>query len=257
VSYMARKPRKAPKLDPLDEFSTWNRRIARTFFLATVIGTLVVVIGIWVTIVWYMAEEGLFTWFEGLDISFIIAIIIGLVAFHLFLLILFYILFKGGRDKLLKVLFKDRKLAKKYEDYSGLRILVGLLLWALFLMIVSLIIAALPAAFGQAIATVFDWMIRTFNPGQWILWVGAVILIGIGIIFMLFVLWNNGVYWVLKRVKIIEEEREIKEEIDKETLKKMSDKEMHDVYEKETGRNSLYRNKETSGFKKWKKKRLS
>lgn len=252
---MPRAPRRAPKPDPMDRYSVWNRRVARSFFFSTVIGTLIIVLGIWVTILWFMAEQGIFTWFEDIEVGYIVALVLGIIIFHVFLLILFYILFRGGKERLLKILFKDREIAKKYEDYTTLRILVGLLLWLVFITVVVLIITLLPAAFGQAITTIFMWMALTFNPGQWILWVGAAILIGVGIIFGLFVLWNKGVYWVLKRVVVIEEERDIKEEIDLEKLQNMSEAQLHDVYKKETGKNAIYRGKETKGYLAWKSKK--
>jgi len=255
VRILPRAPRRAPKPDPIDKYSIWNRRVARAFFFATVIGTLIIVLGIWVTILWFMAEQGIFTWFQDIEPGYAIALFLGIIIFHVFLLILFYILFKGGKQKLLKILFKDREIAKKYEDYTTLRILVGLLLWLIFLTIVILIITLLPAAFGTALANAFIWMAENFNPGQWILWIGTVILIGVGIFFGLFVLWNKGVYWVLKRVIVIEEEREIKEVIDLEKLQNMSNEELHAVYKKETGKNAIYRGKETKGYMSWKSKK--
>ncbi|MGQ4875226.1 MAG: hypothetical protein ACP6IY_14260 [Promethearchaeia archaeon] len=254
---MPRKPRREPKLDPLDEFSSWNKRIAVIFFLATFISTLIILIGIWVSIFIYLAEQGILAWMATIELGYIIAIIMAIIALHLFVAVLFYILFKGSHDRLLKMLFKDRMLAKKYEDYSTLRILIGLLLWAIFISIVALIIALLPAAFGQALATMWDWMIKTFNAGQWILWFGCVCLSIVGIFFMLFVLWNKGVYWVLKRIKTIEEEKEIEEEIEKEALRKADKQELYKIYKKETGKSAVYRGKETKGFIEWKKKRLS
>lgn len=251
---MPRAPRKAPKLDPMDDYSIWNRRVARAFFFATVVGTLIIVIGIWVSIIWFMAEQGVLTWFANIEPGYVAVIILGIIIFHIFLLILFYILFRGGKERLLKILFKDRMIAKKYQDFTTLRILVGLLLWLVFLTIVILIITLLPAAFGQALATVFVWMAATFNPGQWILWVGVVILVGIGIFFMLFVLWNKGVYWVLKRVKVIEEEREIEEDIKHKELKEMSEKELMETYKRETGKNAMYRGQQTKGYIEWKEK---
>ena len=64
-------------------------------------------------------------------------IIIGIVAGHLFLLVLFYTLFRGGILKLCRRLFKDRVLAKKYEDYTTLRLLLAVTLIVIYIFIIS------------------------------------------------------------------------------------------------------------------------
>ncbi|MHA1233102.1 MAG: hypothetical protein ACTSPQ_20950 [Candidatus Helarchaeota archaeon] len=76
------------------------------------------------------------------------------------------------------------------------------------------------------------------------------------IVYLGFVLWNHGVFAVLKRVKRIEEEIEIEEEIKRDELKSLDEETLQKVYEKETGKRAIYRGKETKGYKSWKKKML-
>ena len=71
----------------------------------------------------------------------------------------------------------------------------------------------------------------------------------------MFVLWNHGVYEVLKRVKRVEEEDEIKDQIKTEKLQKSDNEELKQVYRDETGRNPIYRGKETKGYTEWKRKK--
>jgi len=64
------------------------------------------------------------------------------------------------------------------------------------------------------------------------------------------------VYSVLKRVKRIEEEQDIDEEIKIEGLKDADEETLMETYEKQTGKKALYRGKETNGYLTWKKKVL-
>ena len=75
----------------------------------------------------------------------------------------------------------------------------------------------------------------------------------IALMFVGFVLWSHGVFAVLKRIKRIEEEDEIDEEIKTEALIDADTEEVHKEYKKETGKNAIYRGKETSAYKTWKK----
>jgi hypothetical protein len=99
-------------------------------------------------------------------------------------------------------------------------------------------------------------MITNFNPGEWVLVVGIFMFIIILLVYIGFVLWNHGVYAVLKRVKRIEEEEEIEQEIKREQLKSMEEDELMQVYEKQTGKKAIYRGKETNGYQAWKSKYL-
>ena len=76
----------------------------------------------------------------------------------------------------------------------------------------------------------------------------------VGLIFLGFVIWNHGVYLVLKRTKRIKEEMEVEEAVRQEQLQKASEKERIKQYKKETGEDALYMGKETSGYLEWKKK---
>ncbi|MHA1292835.1 MAG: hypothetical protein ACTSQJ_09235 [Promethearchaeota archaeon] len=252
---MPRGPRRAPKRkpDPLDAYSTWDIRIARAFFLATAITTLLLIIGIWVSVIIEAANLELF---KDLPPSAIVALITGAILGHLVLLIILYIIFRGGKQRLLRVLFKDRRIAKKYEDFQTLRILIAITILTVYVLIVSLLIWILPLAFFQIIGQAWITWVSGFNVGEWIIYIAVIMYIIISILFIMFILWNHGVYWVLTRIKQIEEEEEVKEIIKKETLKKADEKTLREEYKKETGKNPLYRGKETGGYIEWKEKRL-
>lgn len=256
---MPRKPRRAPKRekDPLDDYSAWNIRTAKAFFISFVGTTIVLVMGLWIWFVEALVVSGTWETFLNFSLSLQVFIITAAVVGHLFLLVLFYILFSGGKLKILKILFKDRLIAKKYEDFQALRLLIGVTLLGVYIMVVSLLIWVLPLAFFEVMAEFWVQFFATLNIGQWILVIGAYGLVIIFIIFFCFVLWNHGVYWVLKKVKNIEEETEIKDEIHVEKLQEMDEEELHEEYHKQTGRNAIYRGKETKGYKEWRAKRLS
>lgn len=255
---MPRTARKAPdrEPDPLDLYSTWDIRIAKVIFYGLIVATAVVVLGIWFVIITAIIPGPAWQAFLGLGLGFQIAIIAGIVTGHLFLLVLFYTLFRGGMVKLCKALFKDRRLAKKWEDYSTLRLLIGVALFGLYTTIIALLIGLLPYAFWNAILNLWNWMLANFGVGLWVLWVGAMMFLVVGIIFIGFVLWNHGVFWVLKHVKTIEDEMEVEERIKKEALKEMDERTLQSVYKKETGKKAIHRGKETRGYIEWKKKQM-
>jgi hypothetical protein len=185
-------------------------------------------------------------------------IIVGIVVLHLFLLVLFYVLFRGGILKLCQRLFKDRVLAKKYEDYTTLRLLIAVTLIGVYAFLITLLAVILPYTFfPNLIAELWHYVLTHFNPGEWVLFIGVILFVIVMLVYIAFVLWNHGVFSVLKRVKRIEEEMEVEEEIKREELKGADDETLQRVYEKQTGKSAIYRGKETRGYKSWKKNMLS
>jgi hypothetical protein len=256
---MPRAGRKAPdrEPDPLDLYSTWDIRIAKLVYYGLIIATAIVVLGIWFVIITALIPGKAWQVFLDLELGFQIAIIAGIITGHLFLLVLFYTLFRGGMVKLCKALFKDRLLAKKWEDYSTLRLLVGTALFSLYVTLIALLIGFLPYTFWNALWSLWMWIVNNFGFGLWVLWVGLMIFLVLGIIFIGFVLWNHGVYGVLRRVKTIEDEMEVDERIKKEALKEMDERTLQSIYKKETGNKAIHRGKETRGYIEWKKKQIS
>ena len=57
---MPRKSRKAPTraADPLDQYSTWDLRIAKTIYYWIIIASAVTILGIWLTIIGWLVETG-------------------------------------------------------------------------------------------------------------------------------------------------------------------------------------------------------
>ncbi|MFX1380530.1 MAG: hypothetical protein ACFFA4_15700 [Promethearchaeota archaeon] len=255
---MPRAARKAPVRvpDPLDLYSTWDIRIAKIIYYGLIVATAIVVLGIWFVIITSVIPGPAWIAFLALHLGFQIAIIAGVVTGHLFLLVLFYTLFRGGMVKLCNALFKDRRLAKKWEDYSTLRLLVGTALFSLYVTLIALLIGFLPYAFWNALWNLWLDMLEIFSPSLWILWVGGMIFLIIGIVFLGFVLWNHGVFWVLKHVKTIEDEIEVEERIKKEALKEMDERTLQSIYKKETGKKAIHRGKETRGYIEWKKEQM-
>jgi len=252
---MPRTGRKAPDREPhpLDVYSAWDLRFAKTVYYGLILATVVVVLGVWGVIIGFLFAGGAWQAFLELDLGYQIAIIAGAITGHLFLLVLFYTLFRGGMVRLCQFMFKDRAIANKWQDYYGLRMLIGIALMGLYVTIISLIIGLLPTTFLRLVRNVWEWMVDHFTPGMWIMWVGAILFIIVGIIFVGFVIWNHGVFWVLRHVKEIEEEIEIDESIKKEAIQNADERALRDIYKKETGQKAIYRGKETSGYLEWKK----
>jgi hypothetical protein len=253
---MPRTGRKAPDRDfnPLDVYSVWDLRYAKVIYYGFILGTVILVLGVWGIILGFLFDEGLWKVWLDLDLGFQIAIIAGAVTGHLFLLVLFYTLFRGGMVRLCQIMFKDRLIASKWMDYYGLRMLIGVALLGLYITLISVIIGLLPSAFLDIVKKVWSWMVDEFSLGMWIMWVGLLVWIFIGIIFIGIMLWNKGVFWVLSHVKEIEEEIEIEENIKKEAIKNSDERTLRDVYKKEMGQKAIHRGRETRGYKEWKEK---
>ncbi len=255
---MPRAGRKAPdrEPDPLDVYSAWDLRFAKTIYYGFILATIVVVLGLWIVIIGLLIGGGFWEFWVALDLGFQIAIIAGAITGHLFLLVLFYTLFRGGMVRLCQIMFKDRLIASKWSDYYGLRMLIGVALLGLYITLISVIIGLLPSTFLTAMQVVWAWQVDYFGryPGLWIMWVGLLIFILVGIIFIGIMIWNKGVFWVLRHVKEIEEEMEIEENIKKEAIKNSDERTLRDIYKKETGQKAIHRGRETRGYQEWKEK---
>ena len=254
---MPRKARKAPTrdADPLDQYSTWDLRIAKTIYYSIIVASAVTILGIWLTIIGWLVESGRWEIVVSWGLGAGALIIVGIAVLHLFLLVLFYVLFRGGILKLCQRLFKDRVLAKKYEDYTTLRLLIAVTLVGVYIFLITLLVVILPSFFWELVAVFWGFVI-TFNLGEWVLFIGLVLFIIVMLVYIGFALWNHGVFAVLKRVKRIEEEYEVEEEIKREELKGADDETLQKIYNKQTGKKAIYRGKETKGYLAWKKEML-
>ena len=97
-------------------------------------------------------------------------------------------------------------------------------------------------------------MVDNFEIGYWIMWVGLLIFILMGLIFVGLMIWNRGVFYILSHVKEIDEEIKIEEQIKNEAIKNADERTLRDIYKKEMGQKAIHRGRETSGYKEWKEK---
>jgi hypothetical protein len=252
---MPRKARKAPTrdADPLDQYSTWDLRIAKLIYYSIIVASAVTILGIWLTIIGWLVESGRWDIVVGWGPGAGALIIVGIIVLHLFLLVLFYVLFRGGILKLCQRLFKDRVLAKKYEDYTTLRLLIAVTLVGVYIFLITLLVVILPSFFWEFVANFWINIVFKFNPGEWVLFIGLVLFIIVMLVYLGFALWNHGVFAVLKRVKRIEDEYEVEEEIKRDELKGADEETLQKLYNKQTGKKAIYRGKETKGYLAWKK----
>jgi hypothetical protein len=257
---MPRKPRKEPTrtANPLDEYSTWDLRIAKAIYYSIIVSSATTILGIWLAIIGWLIEKNiLLDMIAGWGPGGIALIVVGIVVLHMFLLVLFYTLFRGGILRLCQKLFKDRILARKYEDYTTLRLLLAVTLISVYIFLITLVVVIVPLTFWPFVAGIISDIIPSLNPGDWVLVVGLMLFVIVMLVYLGFAIWNHGVFIVLKRVKRIEEEDEIEEEIRREELKGEDDESLQKVYEKQTGKKAIYRGKETKAYKSWKRKMLS
>ena len=252
---MPRRSRKAPDRpeDPLDMFSTWDIRIARLFYYSFVVAVLIIMVGLYVTLLIGIPVD-VWQWYQDLELAFQIAIIGAIITAHILILVFFYAAFRGGIFRMCRILYKNRKIARKYEDKTLLRWLVGVLLLGAYFTVFAIIIGILTADFWVFIADTWKWMVKTFNAGHWILWVGVVVFLLMTFFFFIFVIWNDVVYLFLRIIVHEEEKEEVDIQIKRERVKKMSEEDRMKEYNKETGRAATIRGRETRGYKSWKKK---
>ncbi|MBY9005518.1 MAG: hypothetical protein KGD63_02045 [Candidatus Lokiarchaeota archaeon] len=252
-----RSTRQAPNIavDPLDAYSTWDIRIAKWFLYSIIISSAILVLGTWGWILDTLIKTGKLDLFTNLHIGLQIAIIAAAITGHFLLLVLFYTLFRGGILKICRVVFKDKKVAKKWEDFATLRWLIGVTVVGTLFTIFFILVGTIPG-FGRAIGQFFVFMFAHLDLWRLIFDFGVFLFMIIGIVFLLFFFWNHGVYYVLKNIKQIEEEIEVDERIKKGQLKNADKKTLQKVYNRDTGRKATYRGQETKGFIEWKKKML-
>jgi len=211
-------------------------------------------VGLYVSVLLLPNFEAVWDWLAQLDLAFQIAIIGAIVTAHILVLVFFYAAFRGGIYRMCRILYKNRRIARKYEDKTLLRWLVGVLLLGVYFTIFAVIIGLLTENFWQAIADLWKWMVENFNVGHWILWVGLVVFCALLFFFFIFVIWNDVVYIFLRIIAHEEEKEEVDIEIKRERVKKMSEEDRMKEYTKETGRAATIRGRETRGYKSWKKK---
>jgi len=132
--------------------------------------------------------------------------------------------------------------------------LIGVALIGLYVTIISVIIGLLPSAFLDVVKKVWKWMVREFELGYWIMWVGLLVFIFMALVFIGLMIWNRGVFWVLSHVKEIDEEIKIEEQIKNEAIRNADERTLRDIYKKEMGQKAIHRGRETSGYIEWKKK---
>lgn len=252
---MPRKSRKAPEKgeDPFDIYSTWDVRVARMFYWSFMISTGIIFGGIIVTIL-LAIDPKIWEAYAALDVGYQVAIVAGIITGFLLLIVLFYALFHGGILRMCRLIYKNRLLSKKYEDFTSLRWLMGITLIGLYVTIIALIIGLLPGGVLQVVADAWKWAVENFNSGHWILWLGFVVFLVVGFFFVMFILWNHAVYLVLRRVKRIKEEEEIVTEMKRESVQKMDEDARQKEYKKQTGKVATYRGRPTRGYRNWKKK---
>jgi len=250
-----RKARTAPDRapNPLDEYSVWDKRIAKFFLYTTIVCSIFIASGIWAYLIGKLIVSGLWAEFFALNVGLQIAIWAGIITGHLLIIVLFYTLLRGGILKICRAIFKDRKVAKKYEDYDSLRWLIGIAVLGGLTVLVGLLIGLVPS-FLKLILQGFVFLFGHMRIWQWLLDIGVFGFIILGIFFIILYFWNHGVYFVVRNIKQIEEEIEVDERIKVEQLRKADEKTRRKVYKKQTGKKAIYKGKETSGYLEWKKK---
>ncbi len=252
-----RRARKAPRIeeDPLHKYSRWDIRIAQAFYYAILACSVLTFIGIWLGIFKVLLTAGVIEQIFRWGPAYVAGLIAGIVTGHLLIVVLFYALFRGGILRLCEILFKDRVVAKKFEDFVMLRILIGILilggLTTIFFLLLGLV-EPIPQLILAALKELF-WHLKIW---KWFFDLGIVGFIIIGVLILIFIFWNHGVFFIVGRIKEIEEEVEVDERLKKDRLKEADEKTLQKIYKKDTGKKPIYKGQETKGYIEWKKENL-
>jgi len=183
------------------KYSKTQKLAAIVFYIAIVIALIITIGGAIYTIADLVRREGKMQLFQELNIGFQIAIVSGLIAGLLFLLVLFYGLYKKGVRFLLKSIYKERRLHEKFKNRKIAQILTVSFLLGIFAVIIGFITAILYEML-MGVSFVF---LKDFSNGQLVLLAGITIFIIIGLIFLFNYIWHNGYYLIIKLIFNLEE----------------------------------------------------
>ncbi|MFO8017191.1 MAG: hypothetical protein R6U96_01025 [Promethearchaeia archaeon] len=196
-------------LPDFGEFSKNQRRIALMFYISIVIAGLITIGGTIYTIADLIMATGKMQLFLELSLGFKISIIGGLLAGLFFLIILFYGLYKKGVKSILHTLFKERKVAERYQNKLLVKIIAGALMVSVFTIIVGIIYSIfqyLLIGFIQSSEVTLANIFSNFLPGQIVLLIGGIVFLIIGLSFLFNYLWYNGYYFIIHLIYSLEPE---------------------------------------------------
>ncbi len=196
------------KTSKLSTFSKEQKNIAYVFYGILVVAFIVIVAGAIMTFADLVAPTGKIDLFLSLTLGYQISIVAGFLAGLFFMLVLFFGIYRKGTLVLLNVLFKKRGIELRYQKRLAVRIVAAGLLLSLITILLGLLFAIVQEFIWGSI----DWpfsltsLLASLSIGQFILFLGFLILLIESIVLFIIYFWRNGYYLILKLIGGLEKE---------------------------------------------------
>jgi len=166
---------------------------------------IITITGIIWTILDIIMPVGKTALFLELNLGFQIAIVGGILAALIFLILLFYSLFKRGRKAIVEIIFRKKAIPERYQNRTGIKITTGLVIVCLFAVIIGFIIALIMEVFFGA-SPASSGLLLSFTGGQIVLFIGVCLFLLDALFIFLILLWINGYYYILNLITNLEKE---------------------------------------------------
>ena len=189
------------------EYSKVQRITSTVFYVLIVASCLVIIGGVVYSFGDFISPTGKMDVFLALNLGYQIAIIGAFLAGLFFLLIFFFGLFRKGRKWILRIAFKVREVEEQYKNRLNVKIAAGGLLLSLIAILVGLVIAVTQDIFfGSPSGSPLSGLLSSFSIGNWVLFIGMLLLFISFIGLFLIYFWKNGYIVILNIMGILEKE---------------------------------------------------
>lgn len=198
--------REKAKAEGVQVFNERQESIARAFFVILTTSVIICIGGVALTITDTIQPSGKWGQFWTSSFGFILAVLGGLFACLFMLLVLFSALFKKGKTRILKILFKEKKeVLEKYRGKTGIKLIAGGVLASIILIIVGIIYSFIDILLSGAGTGGLVTFIENLGGGQFVLLMGLIALSLIALILLFKYLIDNGYLMILKIFYSIDE----------------------------------------------------
>lgn len=192
-------PKEEPKVEAQIEVTIQQYRVAQVFVAILIAGLFTIAIGgVWA--IGDIFSQNKFGAFLNLSVYSQI-FIVGLILLGLFILSIFLaVLYRRGRDSILKGLFQEIPGKKDVEEYLPGKIITAGGLISLFMVFLGLIIALIQFLVSDTQATGFWAFLGVLTGGVRLLLIGSLILALTMLVLGFCWLWQNGYYFIINKI---------------------------------------------------------
>jgi hypothetical protein len=182
----------------LVQYDDKQEKIGILIYLALVGGWFITIIGsIWTLVDIFNPVQGVQAFFTQ-NIGYLLAGIFGFLFFVFLLLVFFVGFYRRGRKRILKILYTKKELSDQYRDRLGIKIVAGGFIISILGVISAILIAIILNASSGSEDSILRALISiiTLSTGTFILSIGILVFIIIGVILFLTYTIRNGFYFI-------------------------------------------------------------